>query len=147
MCFELFEVWISDFSLKEETMRNIHNQNVAELAHWIIIFYMQDLGAFTTDIRSFTFGCLSRILCSNKMSLCQMLVHFLIKDSFITLLKFYNSITTISSLTFIVETLLTIFDWLSAHLQKSKKAQLISDFWLNAIVWRIKKGLDFRPSP
>ena len=32
ICFELFEVWVLDFSLKEETMRNIYNQNVAELA-------------------------------------------------------------------------------------------------------------------
>ena len=33
ICFEVFEVWVINFSLKEETMRNIHNQNVAELAH------------------------------------------------------------------------------------------------------------------
>ena len=32
-CSELFEVWVSNFSLKEETMKNIHNRNVAELAH------------------------------------------------------------------------------------------------------------------
>ena len=36
-CFELFEVWFLNFSLKEETMKNIHNQNVAELAHCIIV--------------------------------------------------------------------------------------------------------------
>ena len=27
--FELFEVWVLNFSLKEKTMTNIHNQNVA----------------------------------------------------------------------------------------------------------------------
>ena len=43
-CFELFEVWVLNFSLKEETMKNIHNQNVAELAHYIIVFYTQELG-------------------------------------------------------------------------------------------------------
>ena len=31
-CFELFEVWFLNFSLKEETMKNIHNRNVTELA-------------------------------------------------------------------------------------------------------------------
>ena len=36
ICFE--------FSLKEEIMRNIHNQNVAELVHYIIAFYTQSLG-------------------------------------------------------------------------------------------------------
>ena len=36
ICFE--------FSLKEEIMRNIHNQNVAELVHYIIAFYTQRLG-------------------------------------------------------------------------------------------------------
>ena len=35
-CSELFEVWVSNFSLKEETMKNIHNRNVAESAHYII---------------------------------------------------------------------------------------------------------------
>ena len=30
--FKLFDVWVLTFSLKEETMKNIHNQNVAELA-------------------------------------------------------------------------------------------------------------------
>ena len=44
ICFELFEVWVSNFSLKEETMRNIYNQNVAELEHCIIVFYKQELG-------------------------------------------------------------------------------------------------------
>ena len=41
ICFELFDVWVLNFSLKEETMRTIHNQNVAELVHCIIIFYTQ----------------------------------------------------------------------------------------------------------
>ena len=36
ICFEHSEVWVLNFSLKEETMKNIHNQNVAELAHYII---------------------------------------------------------------------------------------------------------------
>ena len=44
ICFELFEVWILNFSLKEENMRNIHDQNLAELAHYIIVFYTQGLG-------------------------------------------------------------------------------------------------------
>ena len=33
ICFNFFEVWVLNFSLKEETMKNIHNQNVAELVH------------------------------------------------------------------------------------------------------------------
>ena len=44
ICFKIFEVWALNLSLKEETMKNIHNQNVAELAHYIIVFYMQRLG-------------------------------------------------------------------------------------------------------
>ena len=47
--FELFEVWVLIFSLKEETMRNIHNQNVAELAHYIIVFYKQGKGTCFSD--------------------------------------------------------------------------------------------------
>ena len=47
--FELFEVWVLIFSLKEETMRNIHNQNVAELAHYIIVFYTQESGTCFGD--------------------------------------------------------------------------------------------------
>ena len=31
ICFNLFEVWVLNFSLKEETMKNVYNQNVAEL--------------------------------------------------------------------------------------------------------------------
>ena len=39
ICFELFEVWVYFFfSLKEETMKNIHNQNVPESLHCIIVF-------------------------------------------------------------------------------------------------------------
>ena len=44
ICSELFEVYVLNFSLKEETMKNIHNQNMAELAHYIIVFYTQRLG-------------------------------------------------------------------------------------------------------
>ena len=32
------------FSLKEKTMKNVHNQNVAELAHDMIVFYTHGLG-------------------------------------------------------------------------------------------------------
>ena len=46
--FELFEVWVLIFSLKEETMRNIHNQNVAELAHYTIV-YTHELGTYFGD--------------------------------------------------------------------------------------------------
>ena len=35
--------------LKEETMKNIHNQNVAELAHYIIVFYTQGVGTCFGD--------------------------------------------------------------------------------------------------
>ena len=31
ICSELFKVWFSNFPLKEETMNNILNRNVAEL--------------------------------------------------------------------------------------------------------------------
>ena len=40
ICFELFEVW----ALKKETIKNIHDQNVAELMHYIIVFCTQGLG-------------------------------------------------------------------------------------------------------
>ena len=49
ICFELFEVWVLIFSLKEETMKNIHNQNVAELAQYIIVFYTQESGTCFCD--------------------------------------------------------------------------------------------------
>ena len=32
ICFELFKIWVLNFSLEKETMRNVHNQNMAELA-------------------------------------------------------------------------------------------------------------------
>ena len=38
ICFKLFEVWFLNFALKEETMKNIFNRNMAELAGWIIVF-------------------------------------------------------------------------------------------------------------
>ena len=47
--FELFEVWVLNFSLKVETMRIIYNQNVAELAQCIIVFCMQELGTCFGD--------------------------------------------------------------------------------------------------
>ena len=49
ICFELFEVWVLNFSLKEETMRNFHNQNVVILAHYIIAFFTQRLGTCFGD--------------------------------------------------------------------------------------------------
>ena len=39
-CFELFEVWVLNFSLKEENIQNIHNQNVTELAHYLSLLYV-----------------------------------------------------------------------------------------------------------
>ena len=39
ICLEIFEVWALNLPLKEEAMKNIHNQNVTELAHYIIVFY------------------------------------------------------------------------------------------------------------
>ena len=30
-------------------MKNIHNQNVAELAHYIVVFYTQQLGNYFGD--------------------------------------------------------------------------------------------------
>ena len=47
--FELFEVSVLNFSLKEEIMKNIHNRNVAELAHYIIVFYTQESGTCFGD--------------------------------------------------------------------------------------------------
>ena len=43
ICFELFEV------LKEETMKNIHNQNMAESAYYITVFYTQESGTCFGD--------------------------------------------------------------------------------------------------
>ena len=39
-CFEVFEVWILNFSLQEENIWNIHNQNVNELAHYLSLLYV-----------------------------------------------------------------------------------------------------------
>ena len=36
ICFEIFKVRILNFSLNKETMRNIHNRNLVELAHYLI---------------------------------------------------------------------------------------------------------------
>ena len=36
--FELFEVWYLIFSLKEKTMKNIHNRNITELVHYKMFF-------------------------------------------------------------------------------------------------------------
>ena len=44
ICYKFFEVWFLSFSLKEETMKNIHNQNMAELTHCIRVFLRQELG-------------------------------------------------------------------------------------------------------
>ena len=49
ICFELFDVWVLNLSLKEETIKNIHDQNVVELAHYIIVFYTQGLDACFGD--------------------------------------------------------------------------------------------------
>ena len=46
ICFKFFEVWVLYLSLKEETVKNIPNQNVAELAHYLIVFYTQKLGTY-----------------------------------------------------------------------------------------------------
>ena len=40
---------ISEINLKEDTMKNIHNQNVAELSHYIIVFYTQRLSTCFAD--------------------------------------------------------------------------------------------------
>ena len=49
ICFELFEIPVLNFYLKDETMKNFHNQNVAELAHYIIVFCTQELGTCFGD--------------------------------------------------------------------------------------------------
>ena len=41
--FELFKVCFLNLSLKEESMRNILNQIVTELARYIIVIYRQEL--------------------------------------------------------------------------------------------------------
>ena len=40
----LWDFWSLNFSLKEETVKNVYNQNVTELAHYITVFYTQGLG-------------------------------------------------------------------------------------------------------
>ena len=35
--FELFEIWVLNFSVEEKTMRNIYNQNVTKLAQYLIV--------------------------------------------------------------------------------------------------------------
>ena len=45
----LFEIWVLNLSLKEETMKNIYNQNEAGVAHYIIVFYTQELGTCFDD--------------------------------------------------------------------------------------------------
>ena len=49
ICFKFFEVWVLYLSFKEETMKNIHNQNVADLAHYLIVFFTQGLGTCFGD--------------------------------------------------------------------------------------------------
>ena len=39
----LYNAFFLNFCLEEETMRNIYNQNVTELAHYMIVFYTQEL--------------------------------------------------------------------------------------------------------
>ena len=61
ICFELFEVWVLNFPLKEETMRNIHNKNVAESVHYMTVFYTQGLG-YNAISKSKVTGCVKQIL-------------------------------------------------------------------------------------
>ena len=49
--FWAFEFWFLNFSLKEETMRNIHNWIVAQWARCIIVFHTQELITCFVDIR------------------------------------------------------------------------------------------------
>ena len=51
ICYGFLELRVLNFFQKEETMRNIHNQNVAELAHCIIVYYIQELGTCFGDRR------------------------------------------------------------------------------------------------
>ena len=59
--FELFEIWVSNFSLKEKTMRNIHNQNMAELAQYIIVFYTQGFINILQEFWSHRFSTYSQV--------------------------------------------------------------------------------------
>ena len=56
ICVEPFKVWFLIFSLKEETMRIIHNRDAAKLEHFIIVFYTEELG--TWFIHTGTLVCL-----------------------------------------------------------------------------------------
>ena len=40
ICYELFEIWFLNFSLKEETMKNNHNQNEPEVADCVFYTYL-----------------------------------------------------------------------------------------------------------
>ena len=46
VCLVVFKVWFSNFSSKEETMRKIHDWNVAELVYWIIVYQTHELGIY-----------------------------------------------------------------------------------------------------
>ena len=41
ICFVLYEVWVLNFSLKEETIKKIFNQSVGELAHYIMVLHIR----------------------------------------------------------------------------------------------------------
>ena len=49
ICFDFFDVWALNFSLKEKTIRNIHNQTVDKLVDDITVFYTQGLGTCYGD--------------------------------------------------------------------------------------------------
>ena len=49
ICFAYFEFCVLNFSIKEETTRNIHNQNVVEIADCITVFCTQELGTCLGD--------------------------------------------------------------------------------------------------
>ena len=49
ICLEHLKVQVLSFSLKKETMKNIHNKNVTKLVHYIIVFYVQELGTWFGD--------------------------------------------------------------------------------------------------
>ena len=60
ICFDLFEVCFLVFSSKEETMRNIHNRNAAELAYCIIFFLMQEICTYFVNTRILVWSLFSR---------------------------------------------------------------------------------------
>ena len=49
ICFGLFEDWSLNSALKAESMKNIYNQNVAELVNYVIVFCTQGLGTCFGD--------------------------------------------------------------------------------------------------